>query len=160
MASPLNPSLYQINTRILLGELGARLGFRATLDDVPDSLLDWIAGAGFDWVWFLGVWQTGELSRQVSRSNAGWRAEFEATLPDLRDEDITGSPFAIRSYTVHADFGGNTALKTLRRRLADRGLKPWVAALSASTGAVPMRRALTTTPPSVDTSRAFAYSRP
>lgn len=123
MGSSRNPALYQINTRILLGELSARLGIHATLEDISDSLLDWIAGAGFEWVWFLGVWQTGETSRAVSRSNAAWRAEFEATLPDLTEDDICGSPFAISAYSVRPEFGGNGALLNLRRRLADRGLK-------------------------------------
>ena len=50
---------------------------------------------GFDWVWFLSVWQTGEAGRRVSLGHAGWRREFEETLPDLSDEDIAGSGFAI-----------------------------------------------------------------
>ena len=57
---------------------------------------------GFDWVWFLSVWQTGPAGQQVSRSNPEWRREFQETLPDLRDEDIAGSGFAITGYTVHS----------------------------------------------------------
>jgi hypothetical protein len=52
--------------------------------------LDGLAELGFDWVWFLSVWQTGPSAQQVSRSNAGWRKEFQETLPDLREEDIAG----------------------------------------------------------------------
>ena len=59
MAAPRYPSLYQINTRIWLQELGKSLGRSATLEDVPDAALDAIAADGFDWVWLLGVWQTG-----------------------------------------------------------------------------------------------------
>jgi hypothetical protein len=29
----------------------------ATLDDLPDANLDRLAEQGFDWVWFLSVWQ-------------------------------------------------------------------------------------------------------
>lgn len=50
---------------------------------------------GFDWVWLLSVWRTGPAGQHVSRTNAEWRKEFEATLPDLREEDIAGSGFAI-----------------------------------------------------------------
>ncbi len=53
------PSLYQINTRVWLTELSRKLGRAATLDDVPDAELDRLAERGFDWVWFLSVWQTG-----------------------------------------------------------------------------------------------------
>ena len=76
------PSLYQINTRVWLTDLSRKLGRTATLDDIPDSEMDRLASLGFDWVWFLSVWQTGPGSRQVSRANPDWRADFEETLPD------------------------------------------------------------------------------
>ena len=48
---------------------------------------------------------------------------FAETLPDLKDEDIAGSGFAIQNYTVHRDLGGDAALARLRQRLQKRGLK-------------------------------------
>jgi hypothetical protein len=117
-----HPLLYQLNTRILLQERGRALGRPATLDDVPDALLDEIAARRFDWAWFLGVWTTGPAARAVSRSRADWRAAFRKDLPDLRDEDITGSPFAIQAYDVTPEFGGDAALARLRDRLGRRGL--------------------------------------
>lgn len=123
MRSSAYPSLFQINTRVLLEERGNELHRMATLDDVPNALLDHLAEQGFEWVWFLGVWQTGEASRAISRSNPEWRTEYLRALPDLNDEDICGSPYAIRAYTVHEDFGGDEALAGLRGRLAERGLK-------------------------------------
>jgi hypothetical protein len=67
--APRYPALFQVNTRVRLSELGATLGRRATLDDIPDAELDRLARDGFDLVWFLGVWQTGEAARKVSASN-------------------------------------------------------------------------------------------
>jgi hypothetical protein len=123
MADLRYPSLYQINSRVWLTELSQNLGRRATLDDVPDAELDRLAALGFDWIWFLSVWQTGPAAQQVSRSNAGWRKEFQETLPDLREDDIAGSGFAIQNYTVHRNLGGDAALARLRQRLQQRGLK-------------------------------------
>ena len=123
MSSPRYPSLYQINTRVWLTELARTLGRAATLDDVPDGALDRLAEQGFDWIWFLSVWQTGLAGQRVSRANAEWRREFHETLPDLREEDIAGSGFAITGYTVHADLGGDPALARLRERLRRRGLR-------------------------------------
>ena len=121
------PSLYQINTRVWLTELSRTLGRTATLDDVPDAELDRLAKLGFDWVWFLSVWQTGPAAQAISRANPEWRREFEETLPDLTNEDIAGSGFAIQSYTVHHDLGGDAALARLRKRLQKCGLKPlWI----------------------------------
>ena len=117
------PALYQINTRVWLTEIARTLGRRATLDDIPDSALDRIAGQGFDWVWLLSVWQTGTAAQHVSRTSREWRVEFEHTLPDLRIEDVEGSGFAITAYDVHRGLGGNVALARLRERLKSRGLK-------------------------------------
>jgi len=121
--SPNYPSLYQINTRVWLTELSQSLGRRATLDDIPENELDRLAEMGFDWIWFLSVWSTGEAARKVSRENPEWRSDFGKTLPDLQEEDIAGSGFAITGYNVHPDLGGNEALKRLRERLKKRGLK-------------------------------------
>ena len=123
MAGPRYPALYQINTRVWLTELSRALGRRATLDDIPDGELDRLAELGFDWVWFLSVWQTGPAAQAISRASAEWRRDFQETLPDLREADIAGSGFAIQDYTVHRDLGGAAALARVRRRLQDRGLK-------------------------------------
>ena len=123
MPSAPYPSLYQINTRVWLTDLSGRLGKRATLDDIPDAELDPLAQMGFDWVWFLSVWQTGPTAQKISRANAEWRKDFEATLPDLREEDIAGSGFAISDYIVHKNLGGAPALARLRERLQQRGVK-------------------------------------
>jgi len=123
MSAPRYPSLFQINTRVRLSELGAALGRPATLDDVTDAELDRLARNGFDLVWFLGVWQTGEAARRVSASNPEWLAEYHRILPDFRGADVAGSCFAVRDYHVHRDFGGDEALERLRTRLRSRGLR-------------------------------------
>jgi len=123
MGAPLNPSLYQMNTRVWLTERARALGRPATLDDIPDGELDRLAAMGFDWVWLLSVWQTGEAGQGVSRTNPEWRHEFRETLPDLREEDIAGSGFAVTGYTVHQGLGGDPALARLRERLRARGLR-------------------------------------
>jgi glycosidase len=120
---PRFPSLYEINTRIWLNELSARLDRRVTLSDVPDADLDALADRGFDWVWLLGVWQIGPAGREISRTHPGLLHDYASNLPDFRDEDIVGSPFAVQDYHVHTDFGGDAALAQIRERLRQRGIK-------------------------------------
>jgi hypothetical protein len=86
--------------RVWLTELSRAWGKRATLDDIPDAELDRLAELGFGWVWFLSVWQTGAAAQEVSRGNAGWRKEFQETLPDLREEDIGVEPEPVLCGTV------------------------------------------------------------
>ena len=119
----LAPSLYQVNARVWLTERSRILGRTATLDDIPDAEPDRVAEMGFDWIWLLRVWRTGLIGQRISRQSPEWRREFEETLPDLRDEDIAGSGFAITGYTVHASLGGDRALARLRERLRTRGLR-------------------------------------
>ena len=97
MSSLRYPSLYQVNTRVWLTELSRKLGKRATLDDIPDAELDRVAAMGFDWLWLLSVWQTGLAAQKISRANPEWRKDFQMTLPDLSEEDIGGSGFAIQN---------------------------------------------------------------
>jgi glycosidase len=123
MALTRYPALFQINTRVWLTELSRDLHRPATLDDIPDADLDHLSGLGFDWIWMLSVWQTGLAGQQVSRSNHEWRKEFQDTLPDLHEEDIAGSGFAITGYRVHQALGGDAALVRLRERLRQRGLR-------------------------------------
>src|SRR5580692_1680392 len=113
------PLLYQLNTRMLVGEAPAPRSGHATLDDLPESLFERAAARGFEWIWMLGVWQTSVAGQRLSREPAA-RADRAADLPDLGESDIIGSPFAIIGYDVHRDFGGEPALIRLRDRLRRR----------------------------------------
>ena len=119
----LYPSLYEIDTRAGLHDISLNLGRQATLDDIADQELDRLAERGFDWIWYLGVWQTGPAGRKVSRDHPEWQAEFREVLPDLQQGDIDGSSFAITGYTVHSDFGGKPALERLHERIGRRGMR-------------------------------------
>lgn len=123
MTSRQHPLLYQVNTRVWLHSLQQALGRHTTLDDIPDAALDHLRDLGFDWVWFLSVWQTGAAARQVSLADPGLRATCAALLPDLTDADICGSGFAVSSYTTNLALGGDAALKRLRQRLHARGMR-------------------------------------
>jgi hypothetical protein len=118
-----HPALFQVNTRVYIKELSDTLKRQATLDDIPDAFLDELAEKGFSWVYLLSVWKTGEAGRKVSRTNEGWLNEFRSNLPDLKEEDICGSGFAIAGYTLDPFFGKPDGLAKLRDRLHKRGMK-------------------------------------
>jgi hypothetical protein len=117
------PSLFQINTRVWLREISGKLGHEATLADIPDGFLEDLSRMGFDWIWLLGVWDNGEASREIALRHPGLLKDYSAALSDFASEDVSGSPFAVRGYEVRKVFGGNEALRRLRKRLKDHGLK-------------------------------------
>ena len=123
LRDPRYPSLYQINTRVWFRQLSRAAGKPITLADIDDKTIDMFAEQGFDWIWLLSVWRTGLAGRAVSRGNPQWREEFKSVLPDLKEDDICGSGFAITSHTVSEALGGETALAAFRDKLARRGLK-------------------------------------
>jgi hypothetical protein len=119
-----HPLLYQINTRVVLYEFAQELGrVNCTLDDIPDSFLEQISNYGFQWVYMLGLWQMGPLGREITLSKTDLKKDYGRGLPDVTEEDVVGSPFAVQAYAVSSDFGGDAALARLRRRLKQKGLK-------------------------------------
>ena len=118
-----HPVLYEWNIRVHLADLSSNLGRHATLDDLPPSELDRLAELGFEWIWLLGVWQTGEAGRRVSRTSPQLRQSYQQVLPDVAASDICGSPFAVASYTVSPDLGGDGALARFRERLKACGMR-------------------------------------
>ncbi len=122
----LEKMLYQINTRVWLGERSQTLGRPATLDDVTTDDLEAIRELGFSAIWWLGIWQTGPKSRRIARTHPGLLSDYAHVLPEFTLDDVAGSPFAVAAYTVHADFGGDAALARLRQRMREVGLDLWL----------------------------------
>lgn len=116
------PTISEINTWVWLTELNKRYGREFTLATVPTNEWDAVAGHGADAVWLMGVWERSPDGRQISLETPSLNAEYRQILPDFRPEDVSGSPYCIRAYTVDARLGGPRALATARRELASRGL--------------------------------------
>ncbi|HJS54855.1 MAG TPA: alpha-amylase family glycosyl hydrolase [Chitinophagaceae bacterium] len=101
------PSLYQVDAELLMKMLSEEIGRAANLDDVPDSELDKLACSGFAWIWLTNVWQTG----REQRSSKALKTDKQSIK------------LAISNYHILDQLGGDAALRRLRNRLRDRGLK-------------------------------------
>jgi Alpha amylase, catalytic domain len=117
-----HPLLYEINTRCWLAELSKKNGRPITLANVPETEFDEWRRLGFTHIWLMGVWTTGPRVRTVALKSHS-RQEYSEALPDLRDEDIGASPYAISEYTVSSPLGGDPTLREFRKKLNSRGLK-------------------------------------
>src|SRR5437763_3866116 len=123
MRLPVRPTVYEINTAVWLERLGrASRGRPLRLDEVPGCEWDALAGLSVDAVWLMGVWQRSPEGLRIAMSDPGLDAGNRAALPDLRPEDVIGSPYCVRDYAVDERFGGAAALEAARGALAERGL--------------------------------------
>ena len=120
---PDRPVIYEVNTAIWLGDLSRAAGRRLTLADVPASDWDDVTPTGIDAVWLMGVWERSPAGLELANANAGLQSSFRDALPDLRSDDVIGSPYCVRRYVVDDSFGGPQALAAARAALAARGLR-------------------------------------
>jgi hypothetical protein len=112
--------IYEINTRVWLNTLGRRHGKAVTLANVPDAVIKDLARHGIGAVWLMGVWTRGKGAREGALR---YSHEYVAALPDLTEDDIIGSAYAIGKYESAADTGGRAGLATFRTQLIQHGIR-------------------------------------
>jgi hypothetical protein len=112
--------IYEINTWVWLHELSTQFGQAITLANVPDEAVDAVVKPGIDYVWMMGVWQRSEYGRQIGLK---WKHEYETALPDLTDDDVIGSAYAIGDYRVADAIGGREGLAAFHAQLQKHNIK-------------------------------------
>jgi hypothetical protein len=120
---PARPVIYEVNTAIWLADLSRVAGRPVTLADVPGYAWDEVTPPGVDAVWLMGVWDRSPVGRELAMANEGLQASFHAALPDVRPDDVIGSPYCVRHYVADDAFGGPEALALARAALAERGVR-------------------------------------
>jgi hypothetical protein len=120
---PRHPLIYEINTQVWLYELGQKYGRAVQFDTVPAEEIERLASYGFDALWLMGAWTRSPQARAIVVNYPDLQHECREALPDVQDEDVTGSPYAIYSYSIDPAWGGDEGLRQLRARLAGQGLR-------------------------------------
>lgn len=116
-------NIYEINTALWLRELSAKYQRDIKLADIPDEEIQGIKEFGFDGVWLMGVWSRSKASKEAALKDAAMMARFSAALADLKEEDISSSPYAIAGYEVERLFGSSEDLLKFKERLNKNGIK-------------------------------------
>jgi Alpha amylase, catalytic domain len=120
---PDQPVIYEVNTAVWLAELTRAAGTRVTLGSVSDAAWDAVTPAGADAVWLMGVWERSPAGLELAMANAELLDSFRSALPDLRNQDIIGSPYCVRRYVADERFGGPEGLAAARAALGARGVR-------------------------------------
>lgn len=114
-----NSIFYEINARLLV----RRFGVKAKLKDIPNEYFDSLSNKGIGVIWLMGVWQNClDLIEQCCFS-ADLILSYTKALPDWNKEDIMGSPYAIKDYSVHSDLGSFDDLIELKEKINRLGMK-------------------------------------
>lgn len=98
------------NTYVWLDQLSKKYQRAITkLDDIPDEELDTLARHGFTGLWLIGVWERSAASQRIKQ----WCGNPEAVA----------SAYSIQEYRTADDLGGEDALKRLKARAWQRGIR-------------------------------------
>ena len=113
----------EINTWVWLAELEAKSGCSLTLDSIPDEEWDRLIALGFNAIWLMGVWKRSPIGRRISQANVDLYGEYSRSLPGWKMEDLPGSPYCVKEYSVDPRLGGTEAIKKLKDKLNNLGIK-------------------------------------
>lgn len=117
------PALYEINTRVWLRKFD-RPGQTASLKEVPESFWDYLQEKGIEYVWLMGVWQTVGMEQILQYAlEDGLQKEYRHSLPDWKEQDVIGSPYAIDRYELSSAIGSWDELAQVRKELHERGMR-------------------------------------
>ncbi len=105
-----------------LERLGQERGRPLALNEVPAGAWDALAELPVDAVWIMGVWERSPAGLRIALADPELDAGNRVALPDLRPEDVIGSPYCVRDYVVDQRFGGPDALAAAREQLSARGV--------------------------------------
>ena len=120
---PEDPIIYEINTWIWLNELSKKYRKKLTLANIPPKEYDEFAKFGFNAIWLMGVWQRSPAGLAIAKQHPDIMKDIREALPDVKNGDISGSPYCIRDYIVDSHIGGAEGLAIARKELASRGLR-------------------------------------
>jgi len=112
-------NIFEINARILL----RRLNLPGILH-VKTEYWQNLKELGMTHIWLMGVWNTSETSINKYCFAENLISEYKSALDDWKDDDVSGSPYAIEDYQVHSWVANsNNEIKRLKKKLNDMGLR-------------------------------------
>ncbi|MCB1192916.1 MAG: alpha-amylase [Leptospiraceae bacterium] len=111
--------MYEINTRVF-----CKTNFWKIKDFLTNGFLEAPEIQAADFLWLMGVWKPSQASIDISLTHEGLRKDFLNALPDLKKEDIIGSPYAVYDYEPNSLIANNfEEIAEFREKLNTEGKK-------------------------------------
>lgn len=110
--------IYEINTRVWLKQFDSQ-----KLIDVPRSYWETLRNKGTKYVWLMGIWQTVPSAVKRYCFVGGLIKEYDSALPDWKEEDVIGSPYAIDRYDINPEICSKEEIIQLKKLFNNMGMK-------------------------------------
>ncbi|MFW9969615.1 MAG: alpha-amylase family glycosyl hydrolase, partial [Candidatus Odinarchaeota archaeon] len=117
-----NPKILEINTFPWLHSLSEIYSTSINLKNIPEQIFNQ-SFRFFDAVWLMGVWERSPASKRIALERSDLQEDFKRVLPDLRDIDVIGSPYAVYYYHIDNKIGGIDGLKEVREKLSEKNIR-------------------------------------
>lgn len=112
--------VYQIDIREFIYRLNQLKNRQHSLKHLPNDFFEELKNLGVEFFWPVGIYEPSQLSREISCSMKELHKKYYDSLPDWKEDDVIGSPYAITQYKISSKFGGEEAYKKFRAKLKNK----------------------------------------
>lgn len=117
-----SPRIYEINAWTWLADLSRTYGEKITLATIPAQEFAKLGELEIDAIWLMGIWERSPYGVKIALEHSGLQQDYRKALPNVQPEDVVGSPYAVRRYTIDPNLGDLKGLSLFRETLAKHDL--------------------------------------
>ena len=113
----------ELNAFFFVSRMSEKYGRPLTLMTIPSEEWKCFSEQGFHYLWLMGVWKHSPGSRAHAAKEPNLCRAYDLILPDWKNEDVTGSPYAIYEYDLDPYLGTLADLAKLKQKLNGFGIR-------------------------------------
>lgn len=112
--------VYQVDIREIVNRFRIDKNSNTKLSYIPDEFFADLKNLGVEFFWPLGIFEPSRDSRRISVEMKELHKKYYESLPDWKEEDVIGSPYAITQYKIAKSLGGEEDYKKFRLKLKNK----------------------------------------
>lgn len=110
--------IYESNTRLFSKKHKCKIS-----KDLAEKYLNLPEVKSSHYLWAMGIWQKSPYSVAIARTHEGLKKDYKKIIPNYKEEDIIGSPYAIYDYIPEPDICESwEKLKEFKETLNQHGI--------------------------------------
>lgn len=109
--------IYHIDIREFFYRHKSKNPFIKNILDLPFNFFEELKDLGVEILWLTGTFERSEESQKISVTMKELYKSYFESLPDWKEDDIIGSPYAIKTYKISKEFGGTKTFLEFKKKL-------------------------------------------